>query len=177
MALITIVDNTTGTASDMNNNNSYMESHVLQVYTGSAFNTSATKSSAGTDTQTNSYEFNDISAASLVEKNYIEITVNTDTTLNGRGQVATCTLTMSSKYLTGAYVDEPAITIGSDNHSNTITATHSNSTSLRYFIAVTANMKINGAKIKISTTSSVTYDSGSTSCNINNIQTILRATS
>ena len=133
-------------ASNMN------ESHnvIKQLYTGSAFNTTA--SSTG-GTQTNSYE---MTAVSTTQRDYVRVTVCAFSNIvdtNGGGNDST-SVRIEIKETAGAYSDILGTTtfhqlnaVGTVSHGSKILST------ITAVYALTAGMKTNGFQVKLTSTS------------------------
>ena len=166
----------TSFSSQLNTNFSFIPK-IVEVYTGTGLNNSASSSSSTPVTNELSYEMASINASDLTNITYIEVVINGNST--GSGNIDTTfsnLLKIQSKDLSGSYVDTPAYYTEHSIHATGSIPIISSTIPLilHYFIPVTSNMRVNGARIKVFTECSATGSSGPTQ-NVNCSLTIVQA--
>jgi hypothetical protein len=154
-------------AADLNNN--FISSgKVLAVYTSTAFDSTY----SGSGTQTNSYEFADISAASLGNADYLVVSILDYMSLDHADGSCSISLKIETKDLGGSYADSfPLTALLSNVHTNNVLETTRGVFSFFWVHTLTSNEKANGIKVKI--TSSSTSNNAGNTVTFTNKQTII----
>lgn len=155
-------------ADDLNDN--FEGNRVLEVYTGSDFDTSVSDN----DSETNSYELTAIPSSSVNIADYLNIEVMGYSSVRARDQTCYTRITIEVKEIGGAYstiFNKYHLYFGGGSDGFSM----KNNSPFRYLHTLTAGEKSNGLQIKVSSTSVTGNDTGaSESASFSNNQTILR---
>jgi len=156
-------------ASEVNN---FYNRNYKQIYTGAAFNTSATGDTGETPvTQENSYEFSAIPADDLIGMNYVIIEFTGTAQLMGSTPSDDYVqIKVQTKEVGGSYSDSLAYT----DVLKVVSTTNMNfksSQTFRYVHTLTSGEKTNGVQIKVFSKSS--SNTHTAVCSYTNIQTSL----
>lgn len=146
--------------------------NIHEIYTGTAFNTTATQSgTSGTTTDEHSYEFSEIVFPLQTMPKYIRIKVlaNITAEANGSSDYGISQIKIQTKEDGGSYSDKlPYTTIaGATPYKNS--GTHM----FEYLYTPTANEITNGLFIKIFSLSQAYRTSGTATATFTNIQTVI----
>ncbi len=154
-------------------------SQIIEVYTGTDFDTDARANSSTSPSVTDeqSHEFTAITAADLTNKNYIKVymTVTFSATASGSAD-GQAYLKVQSKEIGGAYTDSLVYTSLGKAEDDGEGEVNYQTVSINYLYTLTAGEKTNGVQLKIfskSVANEGSADSGKAI--VNNVQTYLQS--
>jgi len=137
-------------------NGNFNSNTIKEVYTGTAFNTSA--NGGGTTTDTAEYELSEIAPDDLYNADYISIRVTSYQYANGRDASRNVHLNFYIKEIGGAYTLIYSTTLlSTSGYADSVTTTTTN----EFVHKLTSTQKNSGVQIKVESISNAAYSSNS----------------